>query len=40
MGVTTRADAQLSPLLDEGKLFTGLTFAEQRRELQIGRAHV
>jgi hypothetical protein len=28
LGVTTRADAQLSPLLDEAKLFTGLTYAE------------
>jgi hypothetical protein len=28
VGVTTRADAQLSPMLDEGKLFTGLTYAE------------
>ena len=28
VGVTTRADAQLSPMLDEGQLFTGLTFAE------------
>jgi hypothetical protein len=28
VGVTTRADAQLSPMLDEGELFTGLTYAE------------
>ena len=28
VGVTTRADAQLYPLADEGELFTGLSFAE------------
>jgi hypothetical protein len=28
VGVTTRPDAQLSPLLDEGDVFSGLTFAE------------
>ncbi len=28
VGISTRADAQLSPLLDEADLFTGLSFAE------------
>jgi hypothetical protein len=28
VGVTTRPDAQLAPMLDEGELFTGLTYAE------------
>jgi hypothetical protein len=28
VGITTRADAQLAPLLDEADLFTGLSFAE------------
>ena len=28
MGISTRPDAQLSPLLDEADLFTGLSFAE------------
>jgi hypothetical protein len=28
VGVTTRAEAQLAPLLDEADLFTGLSFAE------------
>ena len=28
VGVTTRPDAQLSPAVDQGKLFTGLTYAE------------
>jgi hypothetical protein len=39
VGVTTRPDAQLMPLADEGDLFTGLTFAEAHWVAAVLAAH-